>query len=98
MNVVLPSPASVAVAPVETATTRDLLGRLWREHIRDHKVRLGAILLLTGLMAGTTALYPVVIDHAFGMFTRRDPRILYQVPVLVVVVSSVKAAAQYAQS
>ena len=49
-------------------------------------------------MAGTTALYPVVIDHAFQMFTDRDPRILYQVPALVVVVTSVKAAAQYFQN
>jgi subfamily B ATP-binding cassette protein MsbA len=79
-------------------TTRALLARLWREHIRDHKGRLLLVLLLTGLMAGTTALYPVVIDHAFAMFTRRDPRILYQIPALVVAVSSVKAAAQYFQN
>ncbi len=32
------------------------------------------------------------------MFTSRDPRILYQVPALVVAVTSVKAAAQYFQS
>ncbi len=49
-------------------------------------------------MAGTTALYPVVIDHAFAMFTRKDPRILYQVPVLVLVITSVKALAQYFQT
>ena len=32
------------------------------------------------------------------MFTARDPRILYQIPVLVVVVTSIKAAAQYFQN
>ena len=36
-------------------------------------------------MAGLTGLYPVVIDRAFSMFTARDPRILYQVPALVVI-------------
>ena len=56
------------------------------------------ILLLTLLMAGTTALYPVIIDHAFTMFADKDPRILYQVPVIVVIVSALKAAAQYGQS
>ncbi|MBV8455558.1 MAG: ABC transporter ATP-binding protein [Acetobacteraceae bacterium] len=75
-----------------------MLRRLWTEHVSRYRYRLLAVLLLTGLMAGTTALYPVVIDHAFAMFTRKDPRILYQVPVLVLVITSVKALAQYFQS
>ncbi len=79
-------------------STRALLGRLWREHIRHHKPRLLLVLVLTGLMAGTTALYPVVIDHAFQMFTDRDRRILYQIPALVVAITSIKAAAQYFQN
>ncbi|HJS86808.1 MAG TPA: ABC transporter ATP-binding protein [Acetobacteraceae bacterium] len=86
-----------ALAP-EPASSRALLGRLWREHVRRHKARLLLVLALTAVMAGTTALYPVVIDHAFDMFAHRDPRILYQIPVLVVLVSSVKAAAQYFQN
>jgi subfamily B ATP-binding cassette protein MsbA len=75
-----------------------LLGRLWREHIRHHRPRLLLVLVLTVVMAGTTAIYPVVIDHAFAMFAAKDERILYQVPALVVVVTSVKAAAQYFQT
>ena len=75
-----------------------LLLRLWREHVRNYRGRLLIILVLTALMAGTTALYPVVIDHAFSIFTGRDQRILYQVPLLVLVVTSVKAAAQYFQN
>ena len=79
-------------------TTRALLGRLWREHLRQHRGRLLLILLLTVAMAGLTALYPVVIDRAFSMFTGRDQRILYQIPVLVVIVTAAKAAAQYGQN
>jgi subfamily B ATP-binding cassette protein MsbA len=79
-------------------TTRALLVRLWREHIRHHKPRLLLVLVLTAIMAGTTALYPVVIDHAFQMFTNRDQRILYQIPVLVIAVTALKAAAQYFQN
>jgi subfamily B ATP-binding cassette protein MsbA len=75
-----------------------LLARLWREHVSHHKSRLLLVLVLTGIMAGTTALYPVVIDHAFQMFTDRDRRILYQIPALVLVVTSLKAAAQYFQN
>ncbi|MFL5288133.1 MAG: ABC transporter ATP-binding protein [Rhodopila sp.] len=85
-----------------TAMTSDstafLLRRLWREHLIHHKPRLLLVLALTLLMAGTTALYPVVINHAFDMFTRHDKRILYQIPVLVVIVTGLKAVAQYFQS
>jgi subfamily B ATP-binding cassette protein MsbA len=79
-------------------STRALLGRLWREHVRHHRGRLALILVLTTVMAGLTALYPVVIDRAFSMFTGRDQRILYQIPVLVVIVTAAKAAAQYGQN
>ncbi|MDA8048488.1 MAG: ABC transporter ATP-binding protein [Rhodospirillales bacterium] len=84
--------------PPATDSTRILLTRLWREHLRQERAFFAPILLLTLLMAGATALYPVVIDHAFTMFADKDPRILYQIPVLVVVVSGLRAAAQYGQS
>src|SRR6266496_3289196 len=96
-------PAMDALTPVADANaahadTRILIGRLWREHVRHHKPRLLLVLVLTGNMAGTTALYPVVIDHAFQMFADRDRRILYQIPVLVIAVTTLKAAAQYFQN
>ena len=85
-------------AVTEADSTRVLLGRLWREHMRHHRGRLLVILVLTLVMAGLTALYPVVIDRAFSMFTGRDQRILYQIPILVVIVTAAKAAAQYGQN
>jgi len=83
---------------LKSDSTGALLHRLWREHVRHHRGRLASILALTMLMAGLTALYPVVIDRAFSMFTGRDQRILYQIPVLVVIVTAAKAAAQYGQN
>ena len=75
-----------------------LMRRMWREHVRHHRGRLLAVLALTALMAGLTALYPVVINRAISMFVARDGRILYQLPALVVAVTTAKAAAQYGQS
>ncbi|MBS0639153.1 MAG: ABC transporter ATP-binding protein [Proteobacteria bacterium] len=75
-----------------------LLHRLWREHLIHHKGRMVLIAVLTLIMSATTAIYPLVINHAFNMFTRHDARILYQLPVLVVIVTGVKAAAQYFQN
>lgn len=82
----------------EADSTRVLLARLWREHVFPYRGRLLLVFLLTALMAGTTALYPVVIQHAVQMFDNKDQRILYQIPVLVVIVTSVKALAQYLQT
>src|SRR3978361_1872386 len=75
-----------------------LLRRLWREHLVHYKPRLLLVVALTLVMAGTTALYPVVINHAFDMFTDHDRRILYQIPLLVVAVTGLKAIAQYFQN
>ncbi len=72
--------------------------RLWREHIAHHRGRLGLVLLLTALMAGLTAVYPVVIQRALSMFEAHDSRILYQIPALVIAITAAKASAQYGQT
>jgi subfamily B ATP-binding cassette protein MsbA len=77
---------------------RQLMGRLWREHVRHHPGQLVLVLILTALMAGFSALYPVVIKRAMDMFTAHDARILYQIPAIVVAVTSAKSAAQYGQT
>jgi subfamily B ATP-binding cassette protein MsbA len=87
-----------ATTLIEEPGTRQLMGRLWREHVRHHPGQLVLVLVLTALMAGFSALYPVVIKHAMDMFTSHDARILYQIPAIVVVVTSAKSAAQYGQT
>jgi subfamily B ATP-binding cassette protein MsbA len=85
-----------AAAPLSAASP--LLRRLWRDHVRPQGGRLLVVLLLTAATAGSQALYPVVIDRAIDMFEHRDPRILYQVPLLVVAVTAFKALTQYGQA
>ena len=85
-------------APLATLTTRALMRRLWREHISHHRVQLLLVLLLTALMAGLSALYPYVIKRAVDMFEAHDRRILYQIPAIVVIVTSAKGMAQYGQT
>ncbi len=79
-------------------TTRVMMLRLWREHISHHRLRLLLVLLLTAVMAALTAVYPVVIQRALSMLEAHDSRILYQIPALVVVITTAKAAAQYGQT
>ena len=78
--------------------TRALLVRLWREHVRHYRGQILLVLVLTALVAGLTALYPVVINRAFTLFAQKDQRILYQIPALVIAITSAKAMAQYGQS
>ncbi len=89
------------VTPLDVRPDRNrsnaLLWRLWRDHLWQHRGRLLLLLVLTVAMAGLTALYPVVIDRAFSMFAAKDVRILYQVPVLVVIITTAKAAVTYGQ-
>lgn len=88
-------PARKVLSPDDT---RALLRRLWVGQVRHYPGRILAVLLLTVVMAALTALYPLVIQRALDMFASHDPRILYQVPMLVVIVTASKAVSQYAQT
>ncbi len=77
---------------------RGLVRRLLREQVWPHQRLVVSVAALTLLLALAQGAYPLVIRHAFDLFDKRDPRILYQVPVLVVAVTTIKALAQYFQS
>src|SRR3954447_24519132 len=83
---------------IDPTATRALLARLWRDHIRHYKPALAGVLLLSAAMAGATALYPLVLRYAGILFSRADPRIAWQIPLLVILVTSLKAVTQYFQS
>jgi subfamily B ATP-binding cassette protein MsbA len=84
--------------PDQDFSTASLIRRLWRDHVRHYRGRILLIILATLIMSGTTALYPALIDWAFTMFARKDPRILYQVPILVLIVTVIKGLSMYFQS
>ncbi len=83
---------------LDPSTTRALLIRLWREHVSRYKPALALVLLLSAAMAVATALYPLVLRYAGVLFTTADPRIAWQIPLLVILVTSIKAITQYLQS
>lgn len=77
---------------------RAQLIRLWREQIAPHRGLLTVIFLLTLVMAASQALYPLVMGQAIDRFGKADDRILYQLPALVILVTSAKSVAQYFQT
>ena len=83
---------------INPTATRALLARLWRDHVRHYKLALALVLSLSAAMAGATALYPLVLRYAGILFARADPKLAWQIPVLVILVTFFKAVTQYFQS
>lgn len=79
-------------------SARALLLRLWRGHVAGHRRGILVALACTIGVAATTALYPVVIQQSFDRFTSGQHDWLWLVPVVIIVVTSLKAAAQFGQS
>nr|WP_081482904.1 ABC transporter ATP-binding protein [Gluconacetobacter diazotrophicus] len=106
MNVVpprTPSPAAASLVPPgggpqNSERSTVLLRRLWRSEVRLHRGRIASVIGLTVVMASLTGLYPLVIQRALDMFAAHDPRILYQVPALVILITAAKALSQYGQT
>jgi subfamily B ATP-binding cassette protein MsbA len=86
------------VSAIPQAAAMPLIRRLWRDFVRRYRGRLALVAVLTLLLAGAQSLYPLVIDRAIALFTAKDQRILYQVPVMVVAVTGFRAIVWYLQS
>jgi len=91
-------------------TDRQILKRLWADWVLVYRGRLGLIFLLMVIVAGAGGLYPALISHVFDLLAGNtesgsarfsflslpdDPFIA--IPVLIIVVASIKAAAMYFQ-
>ncbi|NBX06022.1 MAG: ABC transporter permease, partial [Betaproteobacteria bacterium] len=79
-------------------STRTLTLRLWRSYVRQHGKGIALALGCTLAVAGLTALYPIVIQQAFDLFTAGDERVLWLIPLVIIVVTSSKALAQFGQA
>jgi subfamily B ATP-binding cassette protein MsbA len=84
--------------PAFDAASLPLIRRLWTEHVRHHPRLLVLAACCTVLAAGTTALYPVIIQQAFNRFAAGDPSVVWLLPPIIIAVTSGKALAQYGQA
>ncbi|MBR0651303.1 ABC transporter ATP-binding protein [Roseomonas terrae] len=79
-------------------SARALLKRLWHDHLAGHRRRIAIALACTLGVAATTALYPIVIQQSFDRYTEGRHDWLWLVPIVIVAVTSLKAAAQFGQA
>jgi subfamily B ATP-binding cassette protein MsbA len=75
-----------------------LLKRLWREHLAGHWRGILAALGCAVSVAALTSLYPIAIQQGFDWFTRGDNAAIWIIPLAIVLLTSGKAAVQYAQA
>jgi subfamily B ATP-binding cassette protein MsbA len=87
-----------AASALLQAETRGLLLRMWRDWMRPHWPALATILVLVGVLAGASSLYPVVIKSAFDAFEQQNKRLVQLIPFIVIVVTAVKGGAMWAQA
>ncbi len=89
------APARVPLDP----SSRQLLGRLWRDHIRRYLPRLGAALVCMALVAASTAAIAYVMKPVIDdVFVARDRDMLVTVSVAILVIFMVKGIATFGQA
>ena len=75
----------------------ELSRRLWRGWIAPHWPQILMILAVIAVSAGTTGLYPILINEAYDAFGAKDAAMIALLPVLVFGVVVVKALTLYVQ-
>ena len=79
------------------AATKLLAMRLWHDWIKPHSKRLAGAMVLMALVAGTTSLYPLLIDWSYKLFQAKDPSGIYLLPIALLVVTAVKGMSTFGQ-
>ena len=84
---------------VRPASTRDLVLRLVREHVRPHLPRLLLAVLCMAVAAGGTAALAYLMEPVLDdVFINKDREMLILVPVVVILATLLKGAATYGQA
>jgi len=81
----------------ESSSKKSIIIRFWYDYIKPKKSLVILCLVLLALVAFSFAIYPAIIGWVFDALGAKDTRLLYQLAVLIIVVSIIKAFAVYRQ-
>jgi subfamily B ATP-binding cassette protein MsbA len=87
-----------APAPPPLEASLPLLRRLAREHLLRHWRGILAAFACAVAVAALTSLYPIAIQQGFDWFARGEVGATWIIPLAIVLLTSAKAATQYAQA
>ena len=84
-----------ATAHKNPHSTRALFSRLWGDYVRQHW---GKLIIIFGFMLVVSALsgaYPILIGYVFNGLNIASPDLVWQIPLLIIVIAAIRAAAMY---
>ena len=79
-------------------SSKHLVSRLWRDWMQRYVSRVAATVVAMVVVAGTTALYPFIIQRAVDAMQGKDARTLVLMPVAIILVTMIKGGASFAQA
>ena len=80
----------------ETASL-PLIRRFWHDHLVHERWRLLLAAGFTLGLAGTTALYPIIIQQSFDLFGAGETGVLVWLPLVIILATAARGAFMYAQ-
>ena len=81
----------------ENQQARAVIGRLWREWVAPYRTQIIFALCLMVIVAATSSAYPALISEVFNRLQDNAYESLYIVPLAIIMLSSIRAAAMYLQ-
>ncbi len=84
-------------SPLAEKASLPLIRRLWQAHLVHERRRFFLAMLFTLGLAVTTALYPIIIQQAFDLFTRGETAPLVWLPLVIIAATSLRAGFMYGQ-
>ena len=81
----------------ENQQARAVIGRLWREWVAPYRAQIIFALCLMVIVAATSSAYPALISEVFNRLQDNAYESLYIVPLAIIMLSSIRAAAMYLQ-
>ena len=81
----------------ENQQARAVIGRLWREWVAPYRAQIIFALCLMVIVAATSSAYPALISEVFNRLQDNAYESLYIVPLAIIILSSIRAAAMYLQ-
>ena len=77
--------------------TKQIMGRLWRDWVAIYRGRIIFALFLMVVVAATSSAYPALISEVFNRLQLQAFETLYFVPLAIILLAFVRAAAMYFQ-
>lgn len=88
----------VPLKGTDTISSRAAVGRLWREYLKPQWLPLSFAILLMLIIAAATATLAFLLDPAIEyLFVKKDAGLLYVIPLVVIGVAIIKAAATFGE-